>query len=163
MSVGFRKGSMDVNTLNPILAAFATIIPQIGFQKVTKTGISLEGAFLKTPGILINIGVMGPLKGSILIGMSIDNAKQFASNMMMGLPVPELDGLAQSAIAEMGNMVCANACISYSQVGGIGLDISPLTLLIGKDGHVKLEATKVVVVKFSVDSIEVAVYVGLFI
>ena len=76
---------MDVNSINPILQAFAEILPQIGFQEITKKGIALEGATLQNPGILINIGVMGPLKGAILIGMSIDDAQLFASKMMMGM------------------------------------------------------------------------------
>ena len=56
---------MDVNSINPILQAFAEILPQIGFQEITKKGIALEGATLQNPGILINIGVMGPLTGVI--------------------------------------------------------------------------------------------------
>ena len=153
---------MDVNSINPILNAFAEILPQIGFQDIAKNGISLEGSTLENPGILINIGVMGPLKGAILIGMSIDNAHQFASKMMMGMPVAELDELAQSALAEMGNMVCANACSLFSQTGVVGLDISPPSLLVGKGGQVRLSVPKMIVVNFSADGIAVDVYVGLF-
>lgn len=153
---------MDVNSINPILKAFAEILPQIGFQDIAKNGISLEGSTLENPGILINIGVMGPLKGAILIGMSIDNAHQFASKMMMGMPVAELDELAQSALAEMGNMVCANACSLFSQTGVVGLDISPPSLLVGKGGQVRLSVPKMIVVNFSADGIAVDVYVGLF-
>jgi chemotaxis protein CheX len=153
---------VDVNSINPILKAFAEILPQIGFQDIAKKGISLEGSTLENPGILINIGVMGPLKGAILIGMSIDNAHQFASKMMMGMPVSELDELAQSALAEMGNMVCANACSLFSQTGVVGLDISPPSLLVGKGGQVRLSVPKMIVVNFSADGIAVDVYVGLF-
>lgn len=153
---------MDVNSINPILKAFAEILPQIGFQDIAKKEISLEGSTLENPGILINIGVMGPLKGAILIGMSIDNAHQFASKMMMGMPVAELDELAQSALAEMGNMVCANACSLFSQTGVVGLDISPPSLLVGKGGQVRLSVPKMIVVNFSADGIAVDVYVGLF-
>ena len=153
---------MDVNSINPILNAFAEILPQIGFQDIAKNGISLEGSTLENPGILINIGVMGPLKGAILIGMSIDDAHQFASKMMMGMPVAELDELAQSALAEMGNMVCANACSLFSQTGVVGLDISPPSLLVGKGGQVRLSVPKMIVVNFSADGIAVDVYVGLF-
>mgnify|MGYP003590009180 CR=1 FL=1 len=153
---------MDVNSINPILQAFAEILPQIGFQEITKKGIALEGATLENPGILINIGVMGPLKGAILIGMSIDDAQQFASKMMMGMPVSDLDELAQSALAEMGNMVCANACSLFSQAGTVGLDISPPSLLVGKGAHVRVSVSQMVVVNFSADGIAVDIYAGLF-
>ncbi|MBP2652665.1 MAG: putative inhibitor of methylation, CheC [Firmicutes bacterium] len=153
---------MDVNAINPILDAFAHILPQVGFQVVEKKAISLESSCLRNPGMIINIGVMGPLKGAILIGMDVESAKQFASKMMMGMEVVELDSLAQSAISEMGNMVCANACTNFSQSGMGGLDISPPTLLIGKDAMIKLSVPKVIGVTFAVDGIRVDVFVGLF-
>ena len=37
---------MDVNFINPVLAAFASILPQIGFQTVEKKGVSLGGSKL---------------------------------------------------------------------------------------------------------------------
>jgi chemotaxis protein CheX len=152
---------MDVNAINPILQAFTTILPQIGFQTVEKKGIALEGPVLGNPGMLINIGVLGPLKGTLLIGMDLDSAKKFASKMMMGIPVAELDMLAQSAISEMGNMVCANACSNFAAAGITGLDITPPTLLIGAGGQVRISVPKAIVVHFEADGIRVDVYVGL--
>lgn len=153
---------MDVNAINPILTAFTTILPQIGFQQIEKISTSLEGSTLDNSGIMINIGVMGPLKGAILIGMDLDSAKQFASKMMMGMPVTELDSLAQSAISEMANMVCANSCTIFATSGITGLDISPPTLLLGPGGQVRLSVPKILSVTFSADGIKVNVYVGLF-
>lgn len=151
---------MDVNQINPILAAFADILPQIGFQNVGKKGLSLAKATVVNPGVLVNIGMVGSIRGAILIGMGMDGAKQFASKMM-GMNVDELDAIAQSAISEMGNMVCANACIKYNQTGVHGLDISPPTLLIGQGGQVKLSAPAIVVVNFAADGIPVDLFVGL--
>ena len=153
---------MDVNAINPILTAFTTILPQIGFQQIEKISTNLEGSTLDNSGIMINIGVMGPLKGAILIGMDLDSAKQFASKMMMGMPVTELDSLAQSAISEMANMVCANSCTIFATSRITGLDISPPTLLLGPGGQVRLSVPKILSVTFSADGIKVNVYVGLF-
>lgn len=152
---------MDVTTINPVLLAFANVLPQIGFQKLEKKSVSLEGSTLDNNGLLINISVVGPLKGAILIGMEMDAAKQFASKMMMGMEVAELDDLSKSAISEMGNMVCANACTNFSTAGIVGLDISPPTMLIGKGGQVRLSVPKVIVVKFLADDVPIDVYVGL--
>jgi len=152
---------MDVNSVNPILASFANILPQIGFQTIEKKGLSLSGSALTNKGIMINISMVGPLKGAILIGMEMDAAKQFASRMMMGMDVVDFDSLAQSALSEMANMVCANACTNFTEVGIVGLDISPPTLLIGQGGSVMLSAPKVIVVNFLIDGIPVDMYIGL--
>lgn len=153
---------MDVNMINPILDAFTGIVPMLGFQAVEKKECSVEAAVLSYHGVLVNVGVVGPLKGVILIGMDIESAKQFASKMMMGMEVTEFDSLAQSAISELGNMVCANACTNFSKIGIDGLDISPPTILIGNDGQVRLPVPEVSVVSLAVDGISVNVYVGLY-
>ena len=152
---------MDINIINPLLVSFTDILPQIGFQSVEKKNISLVKSTLDYDGILVNISLVGVLKGAILIGMTLDSAKNFASKMMMGMPVPEFDAMAQSAISEMGNMVCANACTQFSKIGISGLDISPPLLLIGSNGQASLPVPQTIAIDFLVDDIDVKVYVGL--
>jgi len=152
---------MDVNMINPILAAFMDVLPQLGFQKIEKKNISLVGSTFNYDGVLVNLAVVGPIKGVILIGMNTDSAKCFASTMMMGMEVTDFDSLAQSAVSEMGNMVCANACTQFSKVGIDGLDISPPTLMLSEGGRATLPVPQTIVIHFSVDGIDVKVYVGL--
>jgi len=152
---------MDVNHINPILAAFSEIIPQIGFNSIVKTKLSLVGSSIDYSGILINIGLHGTIKGVVLIGMSLESAKRFASKMMMGMEVDTFDQLAQSAIAEMGNMVCANACTQFNNIGINGLDISPPTVMISDFGTATLSVNQIIMISFIVDGIDVNIYVGL--
>lgn len=152
---------MDVNMINPILSAFSEIIPQIGFETIQKKNLSVVGSTFHYDGVLISLSVVGPIKGVIMIGMDADSAKRFASKMMMGMPVVEFDALAQSAVSEMGNMVCANACTQYSKIGVTGLDISPPILMIGQGGQATLPVPQTIVIHFLVDDINIKVYVGL--
>ena len=152
---------MDVNLINPILAAFLEILPQIGFQQTEKKNISLVGSSFDYDGVLVNLAVVGTIKGVILIGMDLDSAKRFASKMMMGMEVAEFDDLAQSAVSEMGNMVCANACTQFTKVGIEGLDISPPTIMISQGGQATLPVPQTIVIHFAVDTINIKVYVGL--
>ena len=155
---------MDVNIINPLLSAFSEIIPQIGFGTIEKKKISVVGSNCSYNGVLINLAVIGSIKGVILIGMDLNSAKQFASKMMMGMEVTDFDTLAQSAVSEMGNMVCANACTHYSKIGITGLDISPPTLMItreGQEGQITLPVPQTIVVHFLVDGIALQVYAGL--
>lgn len=152
---------MDVNIINPILVAFADVLPQIGFNRVEKRNISVVGPTFNYDGVLINLAVVGSKKGVIMIGMDLDSAKRFASKMMMGMEVHDFDALAQSAVSEMGNMVCANACTHFSKIGIEGLDISPPTIMIGQGGQATLPVPQTIVIHFAVDDIDVKVYVGL--
>jgi len=152
---------MDINLINPLIVSFIEIIPQLGFQSVERRGISLIGSTLDYDGVLVHVSLVGVLKGTILIGMSLDSAKHIASKMMMGMTVAEFDSMAQSALSEMGNMICAHACTLLSKVGITGLDISPPLLLMGRDGQATLPVPQTIAVHFSVDNIEVNLYVAL--
>lgn len=152
---------MDVNVINPILGAFADVLPQIGFKNVIRKEVSLVEADVDNTGVLVNIALIGQLKGIILIGMDLCSAQQFASTMMMGMEVAAFDALAQSALSEMGNMVCANACMKFTDAGVGGLDISPPTLMISEGGKVMLPVAKAIAVHFDVDGLAVAIYVGI--
>jgi chemotaxis protein CheX len=152
---------MDVKQINPILTAFTEILPQIGFHSVEMTNLSVIGSTLEYSGILINIGLFGTIKGVVIIGMSLDSAMSFASKMMMGMKLSSFDSLAQSAISEMSNMVCANACIQFSKAGITGLNISPPTVMMSDFGTATLPVPQVIVLSFNADGIDVNVYVGL--
>ncbi len=146
---------------NPVLAALEGTLPQLGFGSVERQKVELVGPKLSCKGVMINIGVLGSLRGAILMGMNLEDAKRFASTMMMGMEVNEMDEMAQSAISEMGNMVCANACTRYGEIGIEGLDISPPVLLTGSGGMVTIASPQVVAVTMSVDGIIMEVFVGL--
>lgn len=122
---------MDVNYINPIIGAFANIIPQLGLPEVEKKGISLKGRFIESPGVVIIVGIIGDIKGNVIYGMSLEDAKKIASTMMMGMPVDEFNELAQSAISELTNMLTATVATNFSQ-DNIIINISTPTLVHGK-------------------------------
>lgn len=152
---------MDIKLIDPLIVSLTEILPQLGFQSVEKRDVSLIGTTLEYDGVLVHISLVGMLKGAILIGMSLDTAKYFASKMMMGMTVAEFDPMAQSAISEMVNMICANACTQYSKVEINGLDISPPLLLMGSNIQATLPVPQTFQINILVDSIDVNVYLGL--
>lgn len=122
---------MDVRYINPFLDAFLNVMPQLGINDVKKGKISVKEKTIDSMGVLVIIGIVGDLRGNIIYGTTIENAKKIASKMMMGAPVKELDALAQSAISELTNMLTANASTFFSEQG-INIDISTPTLMYGK-------------------------------
>lgn len=122
---------MDVNHINPIFKAFNNVMPQLGLGEVVKKGLSLKGRYIESPGVVIIIGLIGDIKGNIIYGMTEESAKKIASTMMMGMPVEELDELAQSALSELSNMLTANAATNFSEQN-IVMDISTPTLVYGE-------------------------------
>lgn len=150
---------MDVNHINPVLKAFSNIFPQLGMTNVSKKNLSLKSKYIESPGVVIIIGLFGDIKGNIIYGLSIEDSKQIASAMMMGMPVDELNDIAQSAISELVNMLTANVATNFSEMG-IAVDISTPTLMHGKF-TATASSDKVICVDMDVDGKTIEVNVSL--
>jgi chemotaxis protein CheX len=151
---------MDVNVINSFVEAMATVMPQLGFQKVEKAGLELRDNLITNSGVMAQVGIMGQVKGNIIYNIESDTAKKIASTMMMGMPVAEFDEMAQSAISELANMLCANASIKLSGLG-LSTDISPPTLLFGREVSLKVSVNKVVVVKMLIDDLPINIDIAI--
>lgn len=143
---------MDVKYLNPFLDAIQGVMPQLGFTDIKKANLNVKDKSVKTSGVMLNLGIVGDIKGNVIYTMTFENAKQIASKMMMGMEVPELNEMAQSALSELSNMLTANASIKFSEMG-INIDISTPTLIYGEDIEAKTNVDKVICITMSVDGI----------
>lgn len=150
---------MDVNHVNPFIEAFFNIMPQIGFAKIEKKGVVLNKE-IKSKGIIINLGIVGDAKGNVVYITDIESGKKIASKMMMGMPVNELDDMAQSALSELTNMLTANASINLSEMG-VNVNISTPTLLYGEDIQIKMNVDKILCIQLAVDDIPIDVNIAL--
>ena len=90
------------------------------------------------------IAITGGVAGLVIYSMSLETACALASRMI-GEPVPELDAMAQSAIAELANMITGHAGIGLEK-NGFPSDMSPPILLLGKGSTIAtLNLTRLVV------------------
>jgi len=121
---------MNVKFLNPFVEAASEVI-QI------ETGINLQRGDLgleKTPyltnDITVIIALVGMVSGNVLYSISFDTAIQLAGRML-GEKLAAFDNLAQSGIAELGNVITGRASVKLSSAG-YESTISPPTLVVGR-------------------------------
>ncbi len=121
---------MNVEFINPFLMAATSILRDV-CQIETKIGKPyVKTTSFTEDSVIIMIGVTGEMRGQVIIAFAYDKALEIASKMMMGMPVPELDEMAASALSELGNMIMGNAATILS-TKGIGIDITPPSLCRG--------------------------------
>ncbi|WP_053956001.1 chemotaxis protein CheX [Inediibacterium massiliense] len=150
---------MDVRWINPFIEAFLNVMPQVGFQEIKKNNVSVKSSSITSSGVMMNLGIVGDLKGNVIYNIDLEDAKNIASKMMMGAPVLELDDMAQSAISELSNMITANASINFSKMD-ISTNISIPTLMYGKDFEVKVNVEQFICVQMLVDQIPVDINIA---
>lgn len=81
--------------------------------------------------VAIVVGITGALMGQVILSMNMDCAKGIAAKMLMEEAIEELDEYAQSALAEVSNMITANATIGLAEAG-YNCDITPPSVITGK-------------------------------
>ncbi len=123
--------ALDVAHVNPFLQSSLSVIEMTTQIKAAVGKPSL--AKLDFPGMtfVLRVGVTGVLKGQVLLVFTEDNAKMFASKMMMGMPVNQLDEMASSALCELSNMIMGNTATLFA-AKNIPMDITPPISLYGQ-------------------------------
>jgi chemotaxis protein CheX len=132
---------MDAKLVNPFIDAFTVVMPQMGFSEPQRKGVGVRSKVADSLGVSVIVGFTKQIRGNVVYNMSEDTAKYIASKMMMGMPVPEFNDMAQSAISEMSNMLTANAATNLAALG-LEVDISTPSMTIGADFKIKISASQ---------------------
>jgi len=144
----------------PFAESMLYLLPQLGIQEVRKGKLSVIDQIEQTMDVMAVINLSRQLRGTIAYGMSAETACNFASSMMMGMPVPSLDSMAQSAIAEMVNMITAHAAMDLEKAGLL-VDISPPSLILGDAKPCPVYDNRAIVIEMLTAAGRVEINVGL--
>lgn len=151
---------MDVRYVNPFIDAITNIMPQLGFQSVVRGGVKTGDQFVESKGVTILVGLTDDARGNVAYNMTEEAAMKIASTMMMGMPVAQMDEMAQSAISELTNMVTGNAATNFESLN-MKVDISPPSLVVGQKFKAKLSNGKFLIIEMVVDGIVLELNVGI--
>ena len=121
---------MKVEFINPFIsAAYQVLEAEVGAE-VKKGPVFVKKSSCTSKEVTVIIGVTGDVEGAVFYEMSERTAKGIVSEML-GQTVVVFDALAESAIAEMGNVITGLASAGLEQAG-YNCRISPPTLVMGR-------------------------------
>lgn len=135
---------MRVQYLIPFVEAAYEVLKAEANVPMQRGDLSLDKGAYITDDVTVIISLVGDIEGIVFYGFSNDAALTIASKML-GENLNEMNSLAQSGIAELGNVITGRASVKLSQ-SGFQSTISPPTLLMGKDAIIStLDFPRVVV------------------
>lgn len=123
---------MKVEYINPFLKASVEVLRMMAQLEFTMGKPYLKTSPFTAENMIIVVGITGEIRGQAVISMSLEMAKTIASCMMMGMPVPEMDEMAKSALSELGNMIMGNSATLLFNLG-VNIDITPPTMMMGEN------------------------------
>ena len=150
---------MDVKFVNPFIESFRNVMSQLGFSDIKTGKLTVKEKTFSGKGVVITVGIVGQITGNIAYVIDTENAKKVASQMMMGMPVEELDPMSRSALSELSNMLSANAATSFSNLDVL-IDISPPSFFEGDDIDVTMSSEKSLCIQLLADGIAVDVNIS---
>ncbi|MFL0251084.1 chemotaxis protein CheX [Clostridium neuense] len=122
---------MKVEYINPFVMSSVDILKQVCNITVNKEKLFLKHGFAEIKDITITIGVIGDVKGNIVLGFDKGTAMSIASRMMGGFPVDELNEITASAVSEVCNMIAGQSGIHFSHQN-TKIDITPPIMQINR-------------------------------
>jgi chemotaxis protein CheX len=121
--------SVKVEFINPFVKAAIDVLRSEVGGDIGRGKLQLETSPATNHDVAVMIGLTGNAQGVVLYGMSLETARNIVGKMM-GQEVDEFDALAQSGIAEMGNVITGLASRGLSE-NGYDCNITPPTLIVG--------------------------------
>jgi chemotaxis protein CheX len=141
---------LKITHINPFLKATTYVFGQ--FQLDCQVGSpSLKNSPFSGIDVLTVVGITGDIRGQMYLGGSMPSILHIVSAMMGGVPVSNLGLMEQSAVSELANMICGNAMGFFSQEG-ISLDITPPTIIVGKQIEISAIKMRVLSIPITLNS-----------
>jgi len=135
---------MNVEMLKPFVEGAAEVLEFEVKTKVEKGNLSLQKTALTTDEVTVMLTLVGDVRGVVLFSLSKEVSLKMVSRILEQ-EFHELDSMAQSGIAELGNVITGKATVKLSKAG-YRVNISPPTVITGKDVKIStLDFSRIVV------------------
>lgn len=124
---------MDSQVANQFINAALSIFMKVGNVNLKKTGLEyFPNGHKISAGIATILGITGTIKGQFVIVLDEAMALKIASAILMGVPVPSYDEVAESAVCEIGNMIGGEASKLLQGIGHV-CDITVPSIVRGRE------------------------------
>jgi chemotaxis protein CheX len=121
---------MNVKFLNPFIDAANEVLEAECKIRVMRGNLTLQKSAITAEDITVLLSLIGQVQGVVLYGLSKETGLLLVSKMM-NQKFEEFDNLAQSGIAELGNVITGRASIKLAEAG-YESNISTPTMIQGK-------------------------------
>lgn len=145
--------------VNPFVSAAYQVLQTETGTEITKGKVTVQDSPLVSDEVTVLIGVVGKVQGLVLYGMSDATARGLVS-VMTGEPVPVFDAMAESAVAELGNVITGLASGELEQAG-YPCKIAPPSVVVGKGTSISTLSIQRLVIPLETSQGEILLHVAL--
>ncbi len=150
---------MRAEIINPFLQAASEVLESELGSPPRRGAIGLQRSAYTSDEVTAVVAVTGEIAGMVLFAMTESTARAMVSKMM-DQDFPELDALAQSGIAEIGNVITGRASCLLSEAGFTS-DLAPPMLIVGRGSMISTLDVQRLVIPMETEFGQVEIQVAL--
>ena len=150
---------MKAEFVNPFVTSASQVLQTETHAEVSKGQVTLADSPLVSDEVTVLIGVVGRAQGLVLYGMSEKTAKGLVG-AMTGEAIDTFDALAESAVAELGNVITGLASGELERAG-YPCKIAPPSVVVGKGTSISTLSIKRLVIPLQTKYGDITVHVAL--
>jgi chemotaxis protein CheX len=122
---------MRTEFINPFLQAATEVLGSELGSVPQRGSIGLQRSAYTSAEVTAVVAVTGGVAGMVMFAMAEQTARAIVSKML-GQDFPTFDALAQSGIAEIGNVITGRAAVLLCEAG-FPSDLAPPMLVVGRN------------------------------
>jgi chemotaxis protein CheX len=145
--------------INPFLQAAVEVIESELGSPPARGTIGLQCSSHTSAEVTAIVAVTGDVAGMVILAMTEATARSIVSRLM-GQDFPEFDTLAQSGIAEVGNVITGRAAVLLSEAG-FHSELAPPMLIIGRNSTINTLDVQRLVIPLETDCGRIEIQVAL--
>lgn len=145
--------------VNPFVTAACQVLETETKGSVRRGQVTVKDSPLVSDEVTVLIGVVGKAQGLVLYGMSETTARKLVSTMT-GEEIAAFDALAESAVAELGNVITGVASGELEKAG-YSVKIAPPSVVVGKGTTISTLSIKRLVIPLETSQGEITMHVAL--
>jgi len=150
---------MNIQYLIPFVDAAYEVLLAEAKMTMRRGQLSLDKGAYTTDEVTVIISLVGDIIGTVFYSMTSKMTLDIVS-VILDERIEEMDALAQSGVAELGNVITGRASVKLSQTG-LESTISPPTLMIGKGAYISTLDIPRLVVPLEGDSGKLVIHLAL--
>ena len=122
---------MRAEFINPFVQAASEVLEAELGSAPQRGSIGLQRSAYTSDDVTAVVAVTGDVAGMVMFAMTEEVARAIVSKIM-GQDFPTFDALAQSGIAEIGNVITGRAAVLLAEAG-FPSELAPPMLIVGRD------------------------------
>ena len=150
---------MRAEFINPFLQAASEVLESELGSAPRRGAVGLQRSAYTSDEVTAVVAVTGSIAGVVMFAMTEATARAMVSRMM-GQDFEEFDALAQSGIAEIGNVITGRAAVLLSEAG-FPSDLAPPMLLVGRNTMISTLDVQRLIIPIETDLGKVEIQVAL--